>query len=79
MDCRTFADGHGCYDSLDCILAFIAVLAIEIDAELIVLALARCSYAHGRRGAGGLRWWYNVEGEALGTDTRCRRCRDCVG
>ena len=48
IDCRTFADGHGCYDSLDRILAFIAVLAVEIDAELIVFAFARRSYAHWR-------------------------------
>lgn len=51
-DWHTFADGHGCYDSLDRILAFIAVLAVEIDAELIVFAFARCSYAHGRSGVG---------------------------
>ena len=60
IDCRTFADGHGCYDSLDCILAFIAVLAVEIDAEFIVFAFARCSYAHGRWRAGYSRTTLNV-------------------
>ena len=45
---RTFSNGHGCDDLLDRILAFIAVLTVEIDAELVVFAFARCSYAHSR-------------------------------
>jgi len=43
----TFADGHGRDGALDCILSFVAVFAIEIDAEFVVFSFAGSTYAHG--------------------------------
>ena len=39
---HTFPDRHGRNRTLDCILPFVAVLAVEVDAELIVLAFPGC-------------------------------------
>lgn len=45
----TLANGHRGDDALNGIFSFIAVFAVEVDAELVVFAFAGTSNAHGGR------------------------------
>lgn len=49
MNERTFANGHGGDGTLNGILAFLAIFAVEINTELVIFALARAAYAHDNR------------------------------
>ena len=43
---RTFAHCHGRYRPFNSILSLFAVLAVQVDAELVVFALSRATNAH---------------------------------
>ena len=45
----TFPDRHRSNGALDSILAFLAIFTVEVNAKLVILALARAPNAHGNR------------------------------